>query len=109
MRQICHARPCAGHPRLAIDTALNKDVDGRDEPGHDAAENSGNYAMMGSRGYKGGDECDAFSRGSRRIIYWKRGALRAIKRRYWKRMRKNAQNDTLRTGVAAVACRPERM
>jgi hypothetical protein len=27
-----HARPCAGHPRL---TSKKKDVDGRDEPGHD--------------------------------------------------------------------------
>jgi hypothetical protein len=27
-----HARPCAGHPRLYC---WLKDVDGRDEPGHD--------------------------------------------------------------------------
>ena len=65
--------------------------------------------MMGSRGYKGGDECDAFSRGSRRIIYWKRGALRAIKRRYWKRMRKIAQNEVSRTGIVAIARGPEGM
>ncbi|MGB2657501.1 MAG: hypothetical protein WBC84_04645, partial [Pseudolabrys sp.] len=30
----CHARPCAGHPRL-YDPAKIKDVDGRDKPGHD--------------------------------------------------------------------------
>src|SRR5262245_12559601 len=30
---VRHARPCAGHPRLA--SAKPKDVDGRDEPGHD--------------------------------------------------------------------------
>jgi hypothetical protein len=65
--------------------------------------------MMGSRGYKGGDECDAFSRGSRRIIYWKRGALRAIKRRYWKRTRKTAHNEVSRTGVVAIARGPEGM
>ncbi len=28
-----HARPCAGHPRLT--SPQGKDVDGRDEPGHD--------------------------------------------------------------------------
>jgi hypothetical protein len=65
--------------------------------------------MMGSRGYKGGDECDAFSRGSRRIIDWKRGALRAIKRRYWKRTRKAAQIEDARTGVVAIGRGPEGM
>lgn len=65
--------------------------------------------MMGSRGYKGGDECDAFSRGSRRIIYWKRGALRAIKRRYWKRMRKTAQHDVTHTEIVAISRGPEGM
>ena len=30
-----HARPCAGHPRL-LQTVAPQDVDGRDEPGHDA-------------------------------------------------------------------------
>ena len=49
--------------------------------------------MMGSRGYRGGDECDAFSRRSRRMLCWKRGELRAIKRRFWKRTRKTAQNE----------------
>src|SRR6266446_6229100 len=29
-----HAGPCAGHPRLAL-PQLRKDVDGRDQPGHD--------------------------------------------------------------------------
>jgi len=65
--------------------------------------------MMGSRGYKGGDECDAFSRGSRRIIYWKRGALRTIKRRYWKRTRKTAHDEVVRTGIAAISRGPEGM
>lgn len=44
--------------------------------------------MMGNRGQKGGDECDAFSRKSRRILPWKRGELRRIKRAFSKRMRK---------------------
>src|SRR5215469_954042 len=29
---LCHARPCAGHPRLG---EKGKVVDGRDKPGHD--------------------------------------------------------------------------
>ena len=65
--------------------------------------------MMGSRGYKGGEECDAFSRGSRRIIFWKRGQLRIIKRRYWKRMRKTAHDEVVRTGIVARARGPEGM
>ncbi len=44
--------------------------------------------MMGTRGYKGGDECDAFSRQSCRIIRWKRGQVARLKRQFWKRMRK---------------------
>jgi hypothetical protein len=49
--------------------------------------------MMGSRGYRGGDECDAFSQRSRRIVPFRRGALRQIKRRYWKRIRHTARQD----------------
>ena len=44
--------------------------------------------MMGSRGYKGGDECDAFSRQSRRIVPRSRSDLTRIKRQFWKRVRK---------------------
>jgi hypothetical protein len=47
--------------------------------------------MMGSRGYKGGDECDAFSIRSRHILGWRRGELRQIKRRFWKRIRKSTK------------------
>ena len=65
--------------------------------------------MMESRGYKGGDECDAFSRGSGRILYWKRGALRTIKPRYWKRTHKAAYDEVARTGIAAIARGPEGM
>jgi hypothetical protein len=32
--RVRHARPCAGHPRLEA-IALEKNVDGRDKPGHD--------------------------------------------------------------------------
>ena len=35
----CHARPCAGHPRLTFLSQF-KDVDGRDKPGHDDVETS---------------------------------------------------------------------
>jgi len=50
---------------------------------------------MGSRGYRGGDECDAFSRRARRILGPRRpGTLAAIKRRYWKRTRKAARRAT---------------
>src|SRR5215467_2824808 len=34
-----HARPCAGHPRLG-NTNEQRDVDGRDKPGHDAVGRS---------------------------------------------------------------------
>jgi hypothetical protein len=61
--------------------------------------------MMGSRGYKGADECDAFSRKSRNIIGWKRGELRVIKRRFWKRLRKSTHKSTF----AAVPRGPEAM
>ncbi len=44
--------------------------------------------MMGNRGAVNGDEGDAFSRKSRRLLYWKRGQLRKLKRAFSKRMRK---------------------
>jgi hypothetical protein len=56
--------------------------------------------MMGSRGNRGGDECDAFGRRSRRIVHWKQGELRAIKRRYWKRVRKMARSDLIEANLA---------
>jgi hypothetical protein len=65
--------------------------------------------MMGSRGSKGADECDAFSRYSRRILWWKRGELRAIERRFWRRTRKTAQNNLSRTDIMAVSRGPEGM
>jgi hypothetical protein len=47
--------------------------------------------MMDSRGWRGGDECDAFARFTRRVIRFRRGYLRKLKRQYWKRMRKHAR------------------
>jgi len=43
--------------------------------------------MMGSRGTRGGDEIDALSSRSRRLLRWRPGVLRTIKRRFWKRTR----------------------
>jgi hypothetical protein len=60
--------------------------------------------MMGSRGYKGGDECDAFSRRSRRLLNWRKGELRLIKRRFWKRDRKAAHQN-----IAAISRGPDAM
>jgi hypothetical protein len=45
------------------------------------------------RGYRGGEECDAFSRKARRIMTWKGGALRIVKRRFWKRTRRLAKTE----------------
>jgi len=47
--------------------------------------------MMGNRGTANGDEHDAFSRRSRRLIRWKAGELKRIKRGYSKRIRKVAR------------------
>ena len=45
--------------------------------------------MMGTRYSSGsGDECDAFSRGSRPILHWSKGETHRIKARFWRRMRK---------------------
>jgi hypothetical protein len=58
---------------------------------------------MGSRGYRGGDECDAFSRYARSIRGWKRGELRLIKRRFSKRSRRKAHETArCREGTSDV-------
>jgi hypothetical protein len=41
-----------------------------------------------------GEEQDAFSRRSRRLLFWQPGELRAIKRRSAKRERRIAREDT---------------
>lgn len=43
--------------------------------------------MMGNRAKFSGDESDAFSRRSRRLLPWRRGQLKGIKRRFAKRAR----------------------
>jgi hypothetical protein len=47
--------------------------------------------MMGSRGCRSGDEVDALSQRSRRLLGWRPGEVRKIKRCYWKRARKAAR------------------
>ena len=51
-----------------------------------ATKNTG-AVMMGSRGSKGGGEYDAFSRISRRMIGWKPGEAKALKRAFHHRQR----------------------
>jgi hypothetical protein len=48
--------------------------------------------MMKAR-LHGGDEWDAFSRRARRLLRWRPGAIKEIKRRFWKRERKAAVRD----------------
>jgi hypothetical protein len=47
--------------------------------------------MMGSRGQKGGDEYDALSRKSRRVLTLRPAAIRAAKRSFNKRIRKGTR------------------
>lgn len=53
--------------------------------------------MMGSRGFNSGDDYEAFTRRTRCLLRWRPGALRAIKRRFWKRVR-SAGREELRRG-----------
>lgn len=41
--------------------------------------------MTGSRGWKGGDECDCLSNSYRRLVRFRPGVVRAAKRKFWKR------------------------
>ena len=52
--------------------------------------------MMGSRGQKGGDEHDALSRKSRRVLTLRKTAIRAAKRSFNKRTRKGARSAAWR-------------
>ena len=54
--------------------------------------------MMGSRGYRGGDECEAFY--SRRFFPYRRRKLRLIKRKFSKRMRRWAKQQAQRDATA---------
>jgi len=51
--------------------------------------------MMGSRGWRGGQECDVLSMKARRMMSFGRGVIRKSKRSFWKRVRKNAKRDAL--------------
>jgi hypothetical protein len=48
--------------------------------------------MMGSRGWKGAAECDALSKRYRRLKGgYRPGIVKALKRKYWKRTRREAK------------------
>jgi hypothetical protein len=49
--------------------------------------------MMGTRGYRGGDECDAFSRRARQIMrtFEKAGRAHYQKRKFWRRIRRSVR------------------
>jgi len=49
--------------------------------------------MMGNRGSANGIEVDAFSRKSRAMLRWGRGALRKIKRQFSKRSRRHGKRE----------------
>lgn len=49
--------------------------------------------MLGNRGDRGGDERSAFSRRARRMLRWRRGELRRLKRAFSKRARKAGRED----------------
>lgn len=50
--------------------------------------------MMGSRGWKGGLECDAFSRKWKRAIGGHGpGVVKFAKRKFWKRQRRKARRE----------------
>lgn len=52
--------------------------------------------MMGSRGNYNGEESDAFSRRSRRMLSWGRGELKKVKRAFAKRSRQIARRSMLK-------------
>jgi hypothetical protein len=57
--------------------------------------------MMGSRGWKGGDECDALSMRARRLVSLSPKTIRRAKRSFWKRDRKAAKNEARQTAGEA--------
>ncbi len=71
-------RPLRGFPKDSCDT--------------DAGD-VGDNPMMGSKGSTNGDEYEAFSRRWRRMLVWKRGEIKKIKRGFWKRQRKAIASD----------------
>lgn len=55
--------------------------------------------VMGSRGSRGGDEIDAHSRRSRRLLRWRPVVLRIIKRRF-------VSARELKSGIVDLVYRP---
>jgi hypothetical protein len=51
--------------------------------------------MMGSRGYKGAEECDALSHKFRRRVCMPPRMIRRSKRRFWRRTRKEVHRLAL--------------
>jgi len=49
--------------------------------------------MMGSRGWRGAQECDVLSIKSRRMMSFGRGVVRKSKRSFWKRSRKTGRQE----------------
>lgn len=47
--------------------------------------------MMGNRGKTNGDERDAFSRRSRRLLGWRAGQVKRIKQRFARKQRRRAR------------------
>jgi hypothetical protein len=47
--------------------------------------------MMGNRGTTNGREADAFSHKSRRLLHWRPGELKQLKRAFSKRMRRMSE------------------
>ena len=56
--------------------------------------------MMGSRGTPYGIECDALESKSRKALRWGRGAIRKIKRQFWKRDRRLAKVESSKGDTA---------
>ena len=49
--------------------------------------------MMGSRGCKSGNEIDALVPKAKRNLRWRAGERPAMKRKFWKRERRNARHN----------------
>ncbi len=59
--------------------------------------------MMGSRGWRGARECDALSHKYRRMKgSWRPGIVKAAKRSFWKRTRKEARQATRRDAARSA-------
>jgi hypothetical protein len=61
---------------------------------------------MGNRGNANGMECDAFSRRSRRMLAWRGGELRKIKRAFAKRARQTVRRSIWKDHDAIWSGRP---